>query len=207
MTSIEIMESLIAAAAGEGPSFVQALLQKARAKRVCGIARSVQKDPRWYLLFLAGEPEGAVLNERKGMLFGNTAVYLLKGTEQFNFYPLDVPVVERLILGCRIHDRNILNRMLPSDIPQVAPVKEGGAGVFSMKVVKGEVPLHGLRVSIRKGGQVVGNDFTSREGKVSFRLLFDRYECVVHLRDLSTRVYEFEFNPDLIGQVVVLDIT
>ena len=57
MTNIEIMESLIAASAGEAPSSVQDLLQKARAKKVCGIARSVQKDPRWYILFLAGVPE------------------------------------------------------------------------------------------------------------------------------------------------------
>lgn len=207
MTSIEILESLIGASGGEGPASVQSLLQIARKNNLCGIARAADKDQKWYILFLDGEPEGAVLNDSKGMLFGNKAVYLLKGTEQFSFFPAERAVVERLVLGCRIFDQNILNRILPRDIPQMTPIREGGAGVFAMKVEKNGQPVNGLRVSIRKDGQIVGNDFTNREGKVSFRLLFGRYECVVHLRDLSTRVYDFEFHSGLLNQVVVLDIT
>jgi hypothetical protein len=207
LTSIEILDSLIAESAGDGPASVQALLQMARSKGVYGIARAVERDQRYYILFFAGEPDGAVFNDRKGMLFGNKALYILKGTEQFTFYPVDRAIIERIILGCRIFDRNILDRMLPSDIPQVTPKREGGAGVFAMRVVKEGKPVSGQRVSIRKGGQIVGNDFTSAEGRVSFRLLYDRYECVVHLRDLSTRVYEFEFHPGLLNQVVDLDIS
>ncbi|MCU0632081.1 MAG: hypothetical protein MUC66_03785 [Methanolinea sp.] len=207
MTSREILESLIAASPGEGPMPLQALLGMAQEKGLSGIGKAIEKDQNWYILFSRGEPDGAVLHDDKGTLFGNKAIYLLKGTEQFHFHAANHQFVERIILGCRVFDKNILNRGLSGDIPEMAGRVETRAGVFSMRLVKDGSPVPGQRVSLRKSGQVIANDFTSAEGKISFRLLFGNYECVVHSRDMSTRVYEFEFHAGLLNQLVTLDIT
>ncbi|MEM2124527.1 MAG: hypothetical protein QXL43_04290 [Methanolinea sp.] len=133
-------------------------------------------------------------------------MYLLKGNENFTLFPAKPNIVERIVLGCRIFDQEILRRILPVDLPEVRREGEGGAGIFSVVVVENGIPLPGYRVSIRKEGQIVGNDFTRADGKVSFRLLYGKYECIVHSRDLSTRVYEFEFHPGLHNRPVTLDI-
>lgn len=207
MTSMEILESLMAGSAGEGPFDLPSLLDTARARALFGIAKAVKKDQKWFVLFSNGEPDGAILHDEKGTLFGDKAVYLLKGDEQFSFYTVRKEVVDRVVLGCRVFDKNLFSRGLARDIPQMKTPKETGAGVFAMRVVRGGKPVPGQRISIRKAGQVIGNDFTSSEGKVSFRLLYGTYECVVHEKDLSTKVYEFEFHAGLLNQVVTLDIT
>lgn len=207
MTSKEILEHLIADSQGVGPFPLQALLDMAKKKVLFGVAKAVLKDQNWYILFSEGEPDGAVFHDEKGTLFGNKAAYLLKGAEQFNFYPANPQVIERITQGCRVFDKNIFNRGMARDIPQMKRIGETGAGVFAMKVEKGGRPVAGQRISIRKGGQIIANDFTSAEGKISFRLLYGRYECVVHSQDLSTKVYEFEFHAGLLNQVVTLDIT
>lgn len=206
LTSREILESIISGSAGEGPMSLTHALSFARTHSFSGIGHAKEKQGDFYLLFLEGDPNGAVLHDSKGALFGNKAVYLMKGTEQFTLFPVRPEIVERLILGCRIFDQEILRRILPVDIPEVKREREGGAGIFSVVIVDNGRPLAGHRVSIRKEGQVIGNDFTRADGKVSFRLLYGKYECVVHSRDLTTRMYEFEFHPGLNNKPVTLDI-
>lgn len=207
MTSREILESVLERSSGEGPYSLQVLLEKAKSRALVGIAKSAEKRQEWYILFSEGEPDGAILYDDKGSLFGDKAVYLLKGNEQFMFYKEDPSVIERITLGCRVFDRNLFTRGKARDMPEMKKVGETGAGIFSMKLVMGGNPVQGRRISIRRAGQIIANDTTSSEGKVSFRLLFGKYECVVHEKDLSTRVYEFEFHADLLNQVVTLDIS
>lgn len=207
MTSKEILESLLESSETQGPFSLQNLLEMTRKEALFGIAKSTDRRQAWYILFSEGEPNGAILHDDKGCLFGNKAVYLLKGNEQFTFYPVNPAVIERIILGCRVFDRNLFDRGKARDIPEMKKVGETGAGIFAMKLVKEGKPLPGRRISIRKDNQVIANDFTSSEGKVSFRLLYGRYECVVHEKDLSTKTYEFEFDAGLLKQVVTLDIT
>jgi hypothetical protein len=97
--------------------------------------------------------------------------------------------------------------MMPVDVPEVRSERDGGAGVFSVIIVDKGTPLAGQRVSIRKEGQVLANDFTRSDGKVSFRLLYGKYECVIHSRDSTVRVYEFEFHAGLHNKPVTLDIS
>jgi len=206
LTSRDILEAILSGSTGEGPLSLTDALSLARKRSFAGIARAGEKQGDFYLLFLDGDPRGAVLHDSKGTLFGNKAIYLLKGTEKFILFSTKPEIVERLILGCRIFDQEILRRILPVDLPEVRREGEGGAGIFSVIVMDNGTPLSGYRVSIRKGGQVLGNDFTRSDGKVSFRLLYGKYECIVHSRDLTTRVYEFEFHPGISGRPVTLDI-
>ncbi|MCQ8893664.1 MAG: hypothetical protein NQU46_03395 [Methanolinea sp.] len=207
LTSKEIIESVVGSSPGEGPFGIREAIETARRGSFSGVGRAHNKGRDIFLLFLEGDPKGALLEDAKGTLFGNKAVYLLDGTEKFTLFSIKPEIVERLILSCRIFDQNIINRVLPVDLPEVVSRTEGGAGIFAVVVISEGKPVAGQRVSIRKGGQVVGNDFTRKDGKVSFRLLFGKYECVVHFRDLSTKVYEFEFSPELHNSPVTLDIS
>jgi len=207
LTSREILESIISGLPGEGPFALTDALSFARKSSFSGIGHAREKQGDFYLLFFDGDPAGAVLHDSKGTLFGNEAVYLMKGTEQFTLFTVKPEIVERLVLGCRIFDQEIFKRMTPVDIPEVKREREGGAGIFSVIIVDKGVPLSGQQVSIRKEGQVLGNDFTRPDGKVSFRLLHGKYECVIQSRDLTTRVYEFEFHAGLHNKPVTLDIS
>lgn len=207
MTGEEILETLLSGVLSQGPFSLKEMLVHTRQQASSGIGVTGEKKERWYILFLKGEPEGAILADSRGNLYGNKAVYLLKGTERFHFYPSDPGVVERLVLSCRIFDKKILDRKLPGDIPEMVIKTESGVGLFSMQVTKKGIPQPGQRVTIRKLGQITGSDTTNGDGKVSFKLLFGRYECIIMNPDLSTRVYEFEFSPDLLDQVVGLEIS
>ena len=206
MTDEEVLEAVIQASQGRGPYPMGDLLAEARGLTASGVAVAQEKGQKWYLLFLAGEPEGAILADRKGNLYGNKAVYLLKGSEQFLFYEANPEVVDRIVLICRVFDKRALARRLAGEIPEMTRKVEGGVGTFSMQVTRNGLPVPRYSVTIRKGGQVVGSDMTSDEGKVSFRLLFGRYECVISDRSFSNQVYEFEFSADLQNRTVTLDI-
>lgn len=207
MAGEEILESLLSGVSGQGPFSLKEMLAHAGTQASSGVGVTGEKKERWYILFLKGEPEGAILADSRGNLYGNKAVYLLKGTERFRFYPADSGVIERLVLSSRIFDKKILDRKLPGDIPEMVIKTESGVGLFSMQVTKNGVPQPGRRVTIRKLGQITGSDTTNGEGKVSFKLLFGRYECIIMNPDLSTRVYEFEFTPELLNQSVSLDLS
>jgi len=130
LTSREILESIISGLPGEGPFALTDALSFARKSSFSGIGHAREKQGDFYLLFFDGDPAGAVLHDSKGTLFGNKAVYLIKGTEQFTLFTVKPEIVERLVLGCRIFDQEIFKRMTPVDIPEVKREREGGQGYF-----------------------------------------------------------------------------
>ena len=141
-----------------------------------------------YLLFKKGEPEGAVEIEKKGILLGDKAVYLLKGNEVFSFHPVEHDVIEIYILLCRIFDRSHLTSNVSIPMPTIERRNEG-TGAFTVKILKGAVPQSGMHVSIRKQGQVIGSDVTTSEGIAYFRVLFGEYDCVVMDHDRKIRIF------------------
>ncbi len=141
-----------------------------------------------YLLFKKGEPEGAVEIEKNGILLGDKAVYLLKGSETFSFHPVDKDVIEAYILLCRIFDRSHLTSNMSMSMPTIERRNEG-TGAFTVKIVKGRVPQPGIHVSLRKQGRVIGSDVTTPEGKSYFKVLFGEYDCVVMDRDRRIRIF------------------
>lgn len=141
-----------------------------------------------YLLFNKGEPEGAVEIEKKGILLGDKAIYLLKGSEVFSFHPVEHDIVEVYILLCRIFDRSHLTSNMSMAIPTIERRNEG-TGAYTVKILKEHVPQSGIHVSIRKQGRVIGSDVTTSEGKAYFKVLFGEYDCVVMDRERKISIF------------------
>ena len=194
MKNEDILGDLIRGASPHGQFSITELMAYTSQKHISGVACAGDGAKRYYILFSEGEPEGAELFDEEGSLFGNAATYHLKGTEKFTLYPLEPDVADRLILRCRVYDKSHLKKNFSVNLPQIGKKSEG-IGIFSMKVVREGKPLAGIQVTIRKGGQVLGSDMTNKDGKVSFKLLHGRYECVVSGKGYSVKAYDFAFAP------------
>jgi hypothetical protein len=184
----EFLEEQVNATTSEYSSKLNDLKKFAADGKKSGIGVAEIEIGRIYLLFKKGEPEGAVEIEKNGVLLGDKAVYLLKGSEKFSFHPVETEVIESYILLCRIFDQSHLTSNMSMAMPTIERRNEG-TGAFTVKIVKGAVPQSGIHVSIRKQGRVIGNDVTTQEGKAYFKVIFGEYDCVVMDRDRKIRIF------------------
>jgi hypothetical protein len=196
VNTARIIDDLIKEETPEGPYSYADLLTTAREKKIHGVGISAAGDSTTYILFLDGEPEGAIITEPKGELYGNKAVYMIREKNRFTFYPVSPPVIEQLVLGCRIYDKSHFKGGHSLGLPEIGKKTEG-IGRFVIAVRKGGFPATGLPVKIRHEGQIVGSDITDKEGMASFRLLFGTYDLLVVREENSIDVYEFSFHQDL----------
>jgi len=181
------------------------LIIYAASRNLFGVGIGSLKDKKYYILFSEGKPEGAIITDKTGTLVGDRAVYTLREADDYEFYPLNSALIERLILGCRIFDKSHIKRNLALDIPQVGKKSEG-IGIFTMIIKKESIPQQGMKIMIRKDGQIMGSDFTNKEGKVSFKLKSGKYEIVLTRKDQGLSLYEVRFNPDVQRGPSVLDL-
>jgi hypothetical protein len=177
----ELIGTLLADSTRLGAYTLPELIKFTRSKSMNGIAVAVSGDREFDLAFLEGEPEGAILIEEKGILYGDKAVMLLSGNEMFDLYEVKPDLVEAVAVGCRILEKEHICRSGMDVIPEIGR-KSDGIGVLSIAVLRKGEPQNGVRVSIRKDGQMISNDVTTRNGTVGFRLLYGNYDCVVQDR-------------------------
>jgi hypothetical protein len=200
-----IIDDLIRDAAPEGVYGYHDLIRSVRERKIHGVAVSGGREETSYLIFLGGEPEGAVIADQKGEIHGNTAVYAMKETGRFTLYPLRPAIVEQLIPGSRIHNKSHFKQGCPVELPEVGKKSEG-IGRFILALRQGGSPVPGLPVKIRRGGQIVASDITDGQGMASFRLMFGKYDLLVTREEQSIDVYEFCFDPDLHDKTQELEI-
>jgi hypothetical protein len=181
------------------------LLRTVSEKKIHGVGMSSSRGRKTYLLFLEGEPEGALISDSTGELYGDKAIYLIKGEDQFTLYPLNPAVVERLIFGCRIYDKSHFTASYSLGLPEIGKKAEG-IGRLIITVRKEGVPAAGITVKVRLNGQIVANDISDKGGEVSFRLLYAPYEVLIVRNENDIDVYEFSFVPDLQGKALDLEI-
>jgi hypothetical protein len=182
------------------------LLRVAREIKFHGVALSVLHDKKIYLLFIGGEPEGAVLADSKGELYGNKAIYLIRGDDRFTLYPLNHEVIERIVFSCRIYDKSHFTKNYTLGIPELGKKAEG-IGRLIIAVKKDGQIMAGLPIRIRKDGQIVANDITNAGGIASFRLRFGKYEVLIERQENNIDVYEFSFVPELQEHPLDLEIS
>jgi len=199
-----IIDDLIREVPPEGIFAYSDLLRTVREKKFHGVGMSSSRG-KTYLLFLEGEPEGALIADSKGELYGDKAVYLITGEDQFTLYPLNPAVVERLIFGCRIYDKSHFTASYSLGLPEIGKKAEG-IGRLIIAVRKEGVPAAGITVKVRHNGQIVANDISDKRGEVSFRLLYAPYEVLIVRNENDIDVYEFSFVPDLQGKALDLEI-
>jgi hypothetical protein len=200
-----IIDDLVREVPPVGTSLYSDLLQTVRVQKFHGVAISSGAGSRIYLLIIGGEPEGAIIADEKGELYGNKAVYLIKGTDRFTLYPLTPPVVERLVFGCRIYDKSHFKGGYSLGLTEIGKKAEG-IGRLVIAVKSDGSPATGMTIKIRRAGQIVGSDVTDREGLVSFRLLFGTYDLLVVREENNIDVYGFSFSPELQEKPLELDI-
>jgi hypothetical protein len=200
-----IIDDLIRDTAPEGVYGYHDLIRTAGEKKFHGVAVSGGRDETAYLLFLGGEPEGAIIADVRGELYGNTAVYKMRETGRFTLYPLTPSVIEQLIVGSRIYNKSHFQRGSPAQLPEIGK-KADGIGRFIIALRHDGSPAAGLPIKIRRGGQIVASDVTDRQGMASFRLMYGTYDLLVAREEQNIDVYEFCFDQALHEKAQELDI-
>jgi hypothetical protein len=189
----ELIGTLLAGSTRLGTYTLPELIQYVQSKNINGIAVAVSGDRKFELAILDGEPEGAILIEEKGTLYGDKAVMLLSGTEKFDLYEVKRTSVEAVVMGCRILEKGHIRKSGMDIIPEIGK-KSDGLGVLSIAVQRNGEPQNGVRVSIRKDMQMFGNDITTQNGTVGFKLLYGKYDCVVQDRAMMISTFHIIFD-------------
>ncbi len=190
----ELIGTLLAGSTRFGTFTLSEMVKFTQAQRINGIAVAVNGDREFDLAILDGEPEGAILIEEKGTLYGDKAVMLLSGNEKFELYDVKRDLVEAVAVGCRIMEKGHICKAGMDIIPEIGR-KSDGLGVISIAVQRSGEPQNGVRVSIRKEGQMICNDITTQNGTVGFKLLFGKYDCVVQDRSMMIHTFHIIFDP------------
>jgi hypothetical protein len=189
----ELIGTLLARSTRLGTYTLSELITFTQSKSINGIAIAVSGDREFDLALLDGEPEGAILIEEKGTLYGDKAVMLLSGTEKFDLYDVKRDLVEAVAMGCRILEKGHIRKNSMDIIPEIGK-KSDGLGVLSVAVQRNGEPQNGVRVSIRKDGQMIGNDITTQNGTVGFKLLYGKYDCIVQDRAMMISTFHIIFD-------------
>ncbi len=189
----EIIGTLLAGSTRLGTYTLPELIQSVQSKKTNGIAVAVSGDREFELAILDGEPEGAILIEEKGTLYGDKAVMLISGTEKFELYEVKRDYVESVVMGCRILEKGHLRMKGMNIIPEIGK-KSDGLGVLSITVQRNGDPLNGVWVSIRRDMQMFCNDVTTQNGTVGFKLLYGKYDCVVQDRAMMISTFPIIFD-------------
>jgi hypothetical protein len=188
----ELIGTILAGSNRLGTFTLSELIRFTQSKSTNGIAVAVRENREFDLAILEGEPEGAILLDEKGTLYGDKAVMLLTGTEKFELYEVKRDLVEAVVMGCRILEKGHIRKSSMDMIPEIGR-KSDGLGVLSVAVQRNGEPQNGVRVSIRKEGQMITNDITTN-GTVDFKLLYGKYDCIVQDRVMMISTFHIIFD-------------
>jgi hypothetical protein len=188
----ELIGTILASSTRLGTFTLSELIRFTQSKSTNGIAVAVRENREFDLAILEGEPEGAILLDEKGTLYGDKAVMLLTGTEKFELYEVKQDLVEAVVMGCRILEKGHIRKSSMDMIPEIGR-KSDGLGVLSVAVQRNGEPQNGVRVSIRKEGQMITNDITTN-GSVDFKLLYGKYDCIVQDRAMMISTFHIIFD-------------
>jgi len=169
------------------------LMEYADSHAVNGIGVNDENDRKFYIVFEAGTPEGVIFTDSKGTLFGDKAAILLTGQEAFELFEVSQPVVNALASRCRIFDRSHVKKRLDEDLPSFGGIHRS-PGILCLTLAREGVPQQGIRVSIKKGRQIIASDITTTDGKVCFKLLNGTYDCTAIDRSQETYTFMVDFN-------------
>ena len=188
----EIVEAMLRDARSLGTFTLPALMSTAIEGKQSGLAIVREQDSLSCLALVKGEPEGAIFTDEHGERFGDTAVMLIAGREQFVFWEVPQDLVEALVMGCRIFEKNRLKQGLARDVPEFGR-KSDGVGHLTVTIMRGPALEKGIRVSLRKDGKIVGSDFTAGDGSAGFRMMHGDYDCLVQDRSQQVRTFAVHF--------------
>jgi hypothetical protein len=193
MKTHDMLEKIIKESQVLGTFDFPEMLQFAAKNKVHGIAVAKWDESELYIAFQSGEAEGSIYIDEKGILFGDKAVLMIQSKEKFTLSENKPDVIEPVIMGSRIFDKNRIKKSISYDVPEIGRPSLG-IGILSITVKKEGVPQNGIRVSLRKDGQIVGSDITTNDGTVSFRVSHGTYDCIVADKSQVITKYRVEFD-------------
>src|SRR5512137_2080780 len=117
MKTKEFIVTLLAGSTRLGTYMLSDLITFAQSESISGIAVAVSGDREFYLAMEGGEPEGAILIDERGRLYGDKAVMLLSGNEKFKLYDVKRELVESMVMGCRILEKGHIRTRSMEIIP------------------------------------------------------------------------------------------
>jgi hypothetical protein len=200
----EVLRDLVGKTNASGSCVLHDLVQIAKSQNLNGIGVGVTPKRESFILFLGGDPEGALISDSYGILVGDKATLQLDPGLEYEFHVIDPAIIEGIVLRTRIFDKSHLNPIQAEGIFQIGK-KTCGIGILTLTVSKEGILQPGVHLSIRHDGHVVGNDVTDKTGKVSFRLIYGMYDCTVSSKDQRIRLYTFAFTPE--SPRIVLEIS
>lgn len=192
MDIIKIIDEILGTSSYVRDYSFEDLLNQAKKNKTNGIAVSGERSQKFFIVFNDGEPDGAIMHDEKGTLFGDKAAYLIEGTENFELFNVNPEISKSLASRCRIFDKSHIQKRLSTILPSVGG-KKTTIGVLCITILKNGTPQKGVRVSIRKGRQELLNDMTTEDGKVCFKLMNGRYDCMVIDRENELYPFMVEF--------------
>ena len=169
------------------------LLEYAISHAMNGIGVHDENDRKLYVVFEGGSPEGVIFSDSKGALFGDKAAILLTGTESFELFSVSQSIVNALASRCRIFDRSHVKKRLDDNLPSFGGIHRS-PGILCLTLAREGVPQPGIRVSIKKGRQIIASDITTTDGKVCFKLLNGTYDCMAVDRSQEMYTFMVDFN-------------
>jgi hypothetical protein len=198
---IQIIDEVLSTSAYSGSYSYDELMNHAGSHGMNGIGVHDENDKKFYIVFEDGAPEGVIFTDSKGILFGDKAAILLTGQETFELFEVGKSIVSALTSRCRIFDKSHVKKRLDDDLPSFGGIHRS-PGVLCLTLSRNGVPQQGIRVSIKKGRQIIASDITTTDGKVCFKLLNGTYDCMA--MDRAQEVYTFmvDFNDRYVESVI-----
>jgi hypothetical protein len=199
----DLLENIFKGSKYVGIFMLHELFQYASLRKINGIAVAKEDAHENYLAFIDGEAEGAIYIDETGSLYSDKAVMMIKGHEKFELYDVKPDVVDAVVMGSRIFEKNHLRKSLPSVIPEIGKKSEG-IGVLELIIQKDTIPQNGVSVSVRNQGKILGSDITTDEGDVRFKLTHGKYECIVMDRAQTLTTFFIKFDDS--NSKIILDL-
>lgn len=197
----DLFDKVISNSQYEGNYAFEDLIEHLRVSQQSGLAIAEEGTKNIIVIFVRGEPEGATLIEDSGVLFGNKALYLLKHDEVFKLFLTEDVFSESLAARCRVHDKIHFKKPLSNDLPTIGG-STSSLGKLCIIVKRDGTLQSGMRVTIRKGRQVLASDITATDGKVCFKLQNGTYDCVVVDRTQNLHRFMLDFR-ERFGETVI----
>jgi len=190
----DLLSKIIEDSKYEGESEFTEILNHAKTAGMSGFAvyKNVRKS--YILIFTKGEANGAILIDENGMLFGDKVLYLLEKSGIYKLYSTSDKISESIVARCRIYEKNHIYLQFSRELPSIGTINRKIRGKLRILIKSGDQYLQGVKVTLKRGKQVINTDFTITDGSVSFRILNGNYDCIVKNREKQSEIFKIDFS-------------
>ncbi len=190
----DLLNKVIENSKYEGVFEFTEILNHAKTAGTSGIAVYENVRKNYILIFVKGEVNGAILIDEKGVLFGDKVLYLLEKSGIYKLYSTSDRIAESIVARCRIYDKSHIYPLFSRELPLIGTINRKIRGKLRILIKSGDQYLQGMKVTIKRGKQVITTGFTTTDGSVSFKILNGNYDCIVKNREKQSKTFKIDFS-------------